>query len=192
MDIKTLLDNLHEEVSCSVCMCKFTDPKQLPCLHSFCLHCLNGIQRTSANPNAIVCPECRREFRVPGNGNLGALPTNFRINSLLDVLAIKECNTSGVKCGNCDKKSEHSFYCGCPPPPGQPPGYLTFLKIIVQIPPYPGQNTVQMPHTRVHSGDQMPPPRGHFTGTKMTEGWRKHLQLSNKIFINITKTEKHC
>ena len=111
MDIRTLLDNLHEEVSCSVCMCKFADPKQLPCLHSFCLHCLNGIQRTSANPNVIACPECRQEFRVPGNGNLGALPTNFRINSLLDVLAIKECNTSGVKCGNCDKKSEHSFYC---------------------------------------------------------------------------------
>ena len=58
----------------------------------------------------------------------------------------------------------------CPPgqPPGQPPGHLTLLKIIVQIPPYPGQNAVQMPHTRVHSGDQMPPPRGHFTSTKMT------------------------
>ena len=111
MDIKTLLDNLHEEVSCSVCMCKFTDPKQLPCLHSFCLHCLNGIQRTSANLKVIACPECRQEFRVPESGNLQALPTNFRINSLLDVLAIKECNTSGVKCGNCDKKSEQSFYC---------------------------------------------------------------------------------
>ena len=77
-------------------------------------------------------------------------------------------------------------------PPGQPPGHLTFLKIIVQISPYPGQNAVQMPHTGVHSGDQMPPSRGHFTGTKMTEGWRKRLQLSKKIFINITKTEKHC
>ena len=77
-------------------------------------------------------------------------------------------------------------------PPGQPPGHLTFLKIIVQIPPYPVQNAVQMPHTRVHSGDQMPPHRGHFTGTKMTEGRRKRLQLSNKIFMNITKTEKHC
>ena len=44
-------------------------------------------------------------------------------------------------------------------PPGQPPGHLTFLKIIVQISPYPGQNAVQMPHTRVHSGYQMPPPR---------------------------------
>ena len=72
------------------------------------------------------------------------------------------------------------------------PGNLTFLKIFVQIPPYPGQNAVQMPHTRVHSGDQMPPPLGHFTGTKMTEGRRKRLQLSKKIFINITETEKHC
>ena len=77
-------------------------------------------------------------------------------------------------------------------PPGQPPRHLTFLKIIVQIPPYLGQNAVQIPHTRVHSGDQMPPPWGHFTGTKMTEERRKRLQLSNKIFTNITKTEKHC
>ena len=47
-----------------------------------------------------------------------------------------------------------------PPPPS--PRHLTFLKIILQIPSYPSQNAVQMPHTRVHSGDQMPPPRGHF------------------------------
>ena len=111
MDIQTLLHNLHEEVCCSVCMCKFTDPKQLPCLHSFCLQCLNGIQRTSGNKNAIKCPECRQDFPVPGDGNLNALPANFRINSLLDVLAIKECSTSGVKCGNCDTRSEQSSYC---------------------------------------------------------------------------------
>ena len=67
------------------------------------------------------------------------------------------------------------------PPP--PPWAFDFFKIIVQIPPYPGQNAVQMPHSRVHSGDQMPPPRGHFTGTKMTERRQKHLQLSNKILI---------
>ena len=111
MDMKTLLNNLHEEVSCSVCMTTFTDPKQLPCLHSFCLHCLEGILRTSGSHDVISCPECRRESRVPGSGNLKDLPTNFRINSLLDVLAIKECNTTAVKCGNCDKKSSKSFYC---------------------------------------------------------------------------------
>ncbi|PFX12289.1 E3 ubiquitin-protein ligase TRIM71 [Stylophora pistillata] len=104
MDIKTLLDNLHEEVSCSVCMTTFTEPKILPCLHSFCLHCLNGILRISGRHHVFLCPECRREVQVPSSGTLKDLPTNFRINSLLDVLAIKECHTTGVKCGNCDKK----------------------------------------------------------------------------------------
>ena len=111
MDIKTLLDNLHDELSCSVCMCTFTDPKQLPCLHSFCLHCLNGIQRTSGVRGKITCPECRRQFEIPGSGNPTELPTNFRINSLLDVLAIKECSTANVKCGNCDKRSTQTLYC---------------------------------------------------------------------------------
>ena len=111
MDIKTLLDNLHDEVSCSVCMCTFTDPKQLPCLHSFCLHCLNGIQRTSGVHGKITCPECKRQFEVPGSGNPSELPTNVRINSLLDVLAIKDCSTANVKCGNCDKRSAQTLYC---------------------------------------------------------------------------------
>ncbi|CAH3160230.1 unnamed protein product [Porites evermanni] len=111
MDIQTLLNNLHEELSCSVCMSKYTDLKQLPCLHSFFLHCLNGIQRTSGRRDKIACPECRQEFNVPDNGNLNALPTNFRINSLLDVLAIKECSTTGVKCGNCDERTKQSHYC---------------------------------------------------------------------------------
>ena len=92
-------------------MCTFTDPKQLPCLHSFCLHCLNGIQRTSGVRGKITCPECRRQFQIPGSGNPSELPTNFRINSLLDVLAIKECSTANVKCGNCDKRSAQTSYC---------------------------------------------------------------------------------
>ena len=111
MDIKTLLDNLHEEVSCSVCMTTFTDPKILPCLHTFCLHCLNEILRTSGRYDIFPCPECRKEVQVPSSGKLKDLPTNFRMNSLLDVLAIKECHTAGVKCANCDKSSRHSSYC---------------------------------------------------------------------------------
>ena len=111
MDLKTLLDNRHDEVSCSVCMCTYTDPKQLPCLHSFCLRCLNGIQRTSGLHGKITCPECRRQFEIRGSGNPSELPTNFRINSLLDVLAIKECSTANVKCGNCDKRRAQILYC---------------------------------------------------------------------------------
>ena len=111
MDLKTLLHNLHKEVSCSVCGDTFTDPKVLPCLHSYCLHCLNKLQRTSGRVGQISCPECRGEFRIAGSGTPDQLPTNFRLNSLLDVLAIQECNSTGVKCGNCEKRSAQCFYC---------------------------------------------------------------------------------
>ena len=111
MDLQTLLHNLHEEVSCSVCMSPFTEPKILPCFHTFCLHCLNELQRTRGKHGEIICPECRRKFQVPGGGCPKDLPANFRINSLLDVMAIQKCNVAGVKCGNCEKTSAQSFYC---------------------------------------------------------------------------------
>ncbi|XP_015774193.1 PREDICTED: E3 ubiquitin-protein ligase TRIM71-like [Acropora digitifera] len=111
MDIKTFLDNIYEHVCCPVCFNRFTNPKQLPCLHSFCLHCLQRIQATSGTPGTILCPECRRNFTIPGDGDLNTLPTTFRLNSLLDALPVTECKTSGVKCGNCDKRRQESAYC---------------------------------------------------------------------------------
>ena len=111
MDIKTFLDNIYEHVCCPVCTNRFTNPKLLPCLHSFCLHCLQRIQATSGIRDTILCPECRRNFNIPGNNDLNTLPTNFRLNSLLDALPVTECKTSGVKCGNCDKRRQESAYC---------------------------------------------------------------------------------
>ncbi|XP_068710984.1 E3 ubiquitin-protein ligase TRIM71-like [Montipora foliosa] len=111
MNTKTFLDNIHEPVCCPVCNTRFANPKQLPCLHSFCLHCLQRIQQTSGIRDTTSCPECRRNFTIPGNGDLNAFPTNFRVNSLLDALPVTECNTSGIKCGNCEKTSGESAYC---------------------------------------------------------------------------------
>ena len=112
MDIKTLLHNLREEVSCSVCSSIFTDPKQLPCLHSFCLQCLTKWQRTSYNgQGTIKCPNCLALSRVPESGDLKDLPTSFYLNGMIDVLTIKECNSGQVKCGNCDEKSSENSYC---------------------------------------------------------------------------------
>ena len=111
MDIKTLFHNLREEVSCPVCTNIYTDPKQLPCLHSFCLHCLNQWHRTSYGRDTIRCPKCQALSRVPESGDLKDLPTSFYLNGLIDVLAIRECKTSQVKCGNCDKSSSENSYC---------------------------------------------------------------------------------
>ena len=111
MDIKTLLHNLREEVSCSVCTTIFTDPKQLQCLHSFCLKCLKQWHRTSHGRDTIRCPRCQALNKVPESGDLKDLPTSFYLNGLIDVLAIKECKNSQVQCGNCDKKSSETSYC---------------------------------------------------------------------------------
>ena len=111
MDIKTLLHNLREQVSCSVCTNVYTDPKHLPCLHTFCLQCLKHWHTTSHGRDTIRCPKCQAVSRVPESGDLTDLPTSFYLNGLIDVLAIKECKTSQVRCGNCDKKSAESSYC---------------------------------------------------------------------------------
>lgn len=111
MDIQTLLYNLRQDVSCSVCSDIFTDPKQLSCLHSFCLECLTRWYGTCGGGNSIKCPKCQSLCRVPASGDLKDLPTSFYLNGLIDVLAIKECHKTGVKCGNCDKKSSEASYC---------------------------------------------------------------------------------
>ena len=111
MDIQTLLYNLREEVCCPVCSDIFTDPKHLSCLHSFCLKCLKRWYEICAGGIAVKCPKCQTLSPVPASGDLGDLPTSFYLNGLIDVLAIKECNNTQVKCGNCDKKSSEASYC---------------------------------------------------------------------------------
>ena len=111
MDLTTLFYNLREEVSCSVCSDLFTDPKHLSCLHSFCFKCLQQWYETCGGGEAIKCPKCQTFCRVPASGDLKDLPTSFYLNGLIDVLAIKECNKTQVKCGNCDKKRSEVSYC---------------------------------------------------------------------------------
>ena len=111
MDVPTLMHNLKEEVTCSVCMQLYTNPKQLPCLHIFCLQCLNNLARTSAHYGKIKCPLCQREVAVSESGTLETLPNCFHMKNLLDILAIKECNNAKVTCENCERKSEETAYC---------------------------------------------------------------------------------
>jgi len=111
MDVPTLMHNLKEEVTCSVCIHLYANPKQLPCLHIFCLECLNDLARTSARHGKVKCPICQTEVAVPESGTMETLPSCFYVKNLLDTLAIKECSTSKVTCGNCDEKSEEAAYC---------------------------------------------------------------------------------
>ncbi|XP_068713780.1 E3 ubiquitin-protein ligase TRIM71-like [Montipora foliosa] len=111
MDIPKMLFNLREEASCPVCQEILRDPRYLPCLHSFCLHCLIDWHRASGGEVDFRCPKCQGRSRVPTSGDLKDLPTSFFLSGFIDALAIKESDKTQVTCGNCDKKSSKTSYC---------------------------------------------------------------------------------
>jgi len=74
-------DEVREDklTKCRLCGEMFNDPRMLPCLHTFCLQCLENVDlpltSTSRSPGELTCPCCREEFPLPVGG-LGRLPLN--------------------------------------------------------------------------------------------------------------------
>uniref|UniRef100_A0A8C5QZH4 Uncharacterized protein n=1 Tax=Leptobrachium leishanense TaxID=445787 RepID=A0A8C5QZH4_9ANUR len=53
--------NLEEELVCSICLERFTDPVMLECGHNFCRVCIS--RALDAQEGPYSCPECRRVFQ---------------------------------------------------------------------------------------------------------------------------------
>ena len=106
----SLLQRLEKELECSVCLNMYTDPKTLPCLHTFCCHCLNQLKEKRVNREPIKCPECRTEIKLPKGSNFDAFPSSFYLNRLKDIVSVKH-QEQQVPCGSCDKKSTVVAFC---------------------------------------------------------------------------------
>jgi len=78
---------LEEEVAdittCSICFEDFNSPRALPCLHTFCLGCLQGHCKDKLPGSAAKCPLCREKFKIPEKG-LEGLQVNFFLQKLID------------------------------------------------------------------------------------------------------------
>ena len=85
---KETLDLLQEEfLRCDICQETMITPKELPCLHSFCLHCIQRMASCSGlGPgDALSCPTCRQQVAVPPNG-VASFPTNFNVTRLQEIV----------------------------------------------------------------------------------------------------------
>ena len=110
--MESLLKNLKEHVTCSICLEPYTEPKTISCLHSFCCECLKKHALTSQRGGKFRCPECNAEVSVPEANRFDKLPTSFHHNSLLSVLAVRQSGDgSEISCGICKKKSAETSYC---------------------------------------------------------------------------------
>uniref|UniRef100_A0A1X7SH31 B box-type domain-containing protein n=1 Tax=Amphimedon queenslandica TaxID=400682 RepID=A0A1X7SH31_AMPQE len=79
---------LEEQLTCPVCLDHYTNPKTLPCLHSFCQHCLEGLPLDKKNETYYLsCPTCRHRTKLPEEG-AGAFPVAFHLNDLKEMYSL--------------------------------------------------------------------------------------------------------
>ena len=84
---------------CAICLQDMLNrtPKALPCLHTFCMECIQGLP---SNNNKITCPTCRKECDL----STKELPDNFHLHNLVHNMqqSIKNC----IGCSSIGKLSK--------------------------------------------------------------------------------------
>ena len=76
-----VIDDLTE---CCICTELFTDPKALPCAHTFCRDCLETYVKDQRPGYRVTCPLCRQIFIVPCGGFI-KLPGNLAVEKLVEI-----------------------------------------------------------------------------------------------------------
>jgi len=73
---------VDDMTECPICTELFTDPRILPCIHTFCLKCLENYGKDRPPGSDMSCPLCRKEFTIPDDG-LSGIHKNFFMEKLL-------------------------------------------------------------------------------------------------------------
>ena len=116
MDSEDLVHKLKERLVCPVCRDEYTNPRSLPCLHTFCFKCLTQLVNRSTLRNHIACPVCKQNVKLPVDGASGFPMSFLHLDLKEQVSGAQASNTSRrLICGtdSCDKEAR--FYCrdGC-------------------------------------------------------------------------------
>uniref|UniRef100_A0A1X7T5R3 RING-type domain-containing protein n=1 Tax=Amphimedon queenslandica TaxID=400682 RepID=A0A1X7T5R3_AMPQE len=91
---------MEEQLTCPVCLDDYTNPKILPCHHSFCQHCLEGLPLDKKNQTYYLsCPTCRQRAELPDKG-VGAFPVAFHLNNLREMQGLLNNRSSTVPAFN--------------------------------------------------------------------------------------------
>ena len=74
------LEKLQDQITCPICLEIYSDPKVLPCLHTYCLKCLLKFQLGPKDHSSINCPNCRKEY----TGDVETLQPAFFIDNFIE------------------------------------------------------------------------------------------------------------
>ena len=113
----TTKDCLPHPVTCQMCSRPFSDPRILPCLHSFCFQCLHKVMKKAGPKKSLQCPTCLRNVPIPVGG-ASAFPQNLHLGFEVEVAGYmsKFASSSGVSCDFCVQGCNDPavvFCCSC-------------------------------------------------------------------------------
>ena len=101
--------------TCKKCSKLYTEPRILPCLHSFCKNCIKSL--VIQGGSKIRCPSCKTTSLTPNKG-VKAIPQNVRLSYEAEVamyeMKIKKKVPS--ECGECSRAPPQpivAFCCTC-------------------------------------------------------------------------------
>ena len=110
--MNSLPKNLKKQVTCSICLHTYTEPKTISCLHTFCCECLEKHVRVSQKKGKFRCPECQAVIDLPDGNRFDRLPTSFFHKSLLNLLAVRKGGAaSSFTCFQCSVTNPQMYYC---------------------------------------------------------------------------------
>ncbi|XP_044170499.1 E3 ubiquitin-protein ligase TRIM71-like [Acropora millepora] len=102
-----------KEAECPLCANTLNNPRTLPCLHSFCLGCLDKQANLARRQRqqAIKCPACQASLQIPKTDTFAKLPSPAILSRLVNVLALEDGTAQSQKCSRCDKNNLLTSYC---------------------------------------------------------------------------------
>ena len=110
--MESLLKNIKQQVTCSICLDTYTEPKIISCFHTFCCECLEKHARVSQKEGKFRCPECQAAIDLPEGNRFDRLPNSFFHKSLLSLLAVRQSgDASSITCSQCRKTNPQMYYC---------------------------------------------------------------------------------
>ena len=81
------LQKMQDHLTCPVCLEIYANPRTLPCLHSFCQDCLEGLpldKKSGRETYYLSCPTCRHHAELP-EGGAKTFSAAFHLNNLKEV-----------------------------------------------------------------------------------------------------------
>jgi hypothetical protein len=104
------INQLEENLQCTVCLEVLADPRTLPCFHSFCKVCLEGVVETCRDKaprgqpiREFPCPNCRAMFILDPDKQVTDMPRNHFICNMVKATAELDRGI-GVPCShNCSQ-----------------------------------------------------------------------------------------